>query len=243
MIRNKASRFVYAGLFLILFPSSAFSKIEFCGDLTLVSKYIWRGFDTISDDRPAIQPSCTLNFGKSGFWLNLWSAIALADTNFVEADVIAGYSRDLFDRLTLSAGGGYYTFPSLTGWPDRSSTTPEIYTGITVCFVPFSPTWTIYYDFNLGDGIYSTFSLNQLFQIKNQTLNPSITVGYTNQYHKIGVEQGWSDINFGVSADFALKNITISPSVNYVIVPNQTINDENEFWVGLKVCWATKETD
>jgi len=243
MIRNKASLFFYAGLFLWLFPSPAFSKIGFCSDFTLVSKYIWRGFDTISDDRPAIQPSCTLNFGKSGFWLNLWSAIALTDTSFVEADVIVGYSQNLSDMLTLSAGGGYFTFPSLTGWPDRNSTTPEIYTGITACFVPFSPTLTVYYDFNLGDGIYSTFSLNRVFQVKSQTLCPSITVGYTNQYHKIGVERSWSDINFGLSSDFALKSITLSPSINYVIVPNHTINDENEFWVGLRLRWATRGTD
>ncbi len=241
MIQNRTSLYFYTGAFLFLFTSHAFSQIGVQSDLTLVSKYIWRGFDTISDDRPAIQPSFTLNFGKSGFWLNLWSAIALADTNFVEADLIAGYSQNLSDRITLSAGGGYFTFPSLTGWPDENSTTPEIYTGITACFVPCSPTWTIYYDFNLGDGIYSTFSLNRVFQVKSQTLYPSITFGYTNQYHEIGVERGWSDINFGLSSDFALKSITLSPSVNYVIVPNHTINDENEFWVGLRIAWGSGE--
>jgi len=239
MIRNRNIRFLCAGLFLLLTPSAAYSGIGIRTDLTLVSRYIWRGFDTISDNHPAIQPSSTLNFGKSGFVLNLWSAIALTDTDFIELDLIAGYDKTFSDKLTLSAGVGYFTFPSLPRWPDKNSTTPEAYMGITACSFPFSPALTFYYDFNLGDGFYGTFSLNQNLPVRGKILCPSFAVGYTAQYRKIGVDRGISDVCLGLSMDFYTKGMTLTPCINYVFVPNHTINSEDEFWVGLTLSWTT----
>jgi uncharacterized protein (TIGR02001 family) len=239
MIRHRAFCFLCAGLFLLLAHSPAYSKIGIQTNFAYASRYIWRGFDTIANNRPAIQPSYTLNFGKSGFMLNLWSAFALADTDFIELDLIAGYDRSLSDKLTLSTGMGYFTFPSLPHWPDKNSTSPEAYAGISTGSSPLSPALTFYYDFNLGDGFYGTFSLNQNIPIKGKTLTPSFVIGYTTQYRKIGVKRGISDICFGLSMDFISKGVTFTPSVNYVIVPNHTINDENEFWVGFSIGWIT----
>ena len=239
MIRTGTFRFLCAGLFLLLCSSAAYSEIGIRTDFTLVSRYIWRGFDTISDNRPAIQPSYTLSFGKSGFALNLWSAFALADTDFIELDLITGYDRTVSDKLILSAGMGYFTFPSLPRWPDKNSTSPEAYMGITACSFPLSPALTFYYDFNLGDGFYGTFSLNQNLPVKGKILCPSFMIGYTTQYRKIGVDRGISDICFGLSMDFITKGVTFTPSVNYVIVPNHTINKGNEFWVGFSIGWTT----
>ena len=239
MMRNRFFLFLCAGLLLWLDYTPAYSRIGIQTDLTLVSRYIWRGFDTISDNRPAIQPSYTLSFGKSGFGLNLWSAFALADTDFIELDLIAGYDRAVSEELTLSAGMGYFTFPSLPHWPDKNSTSPEAYLGMTACSFPLSPSLTFYYDFNLGDGFYGTFSLNHSLPIKGSILCPYFLIGYTTQYHKIGVDPGISDVCFGLSMDFFTKGVTFTPSVNYVVVPNHTINKENEFWVGFSIGWIT----
>jgi uncharacterized protein (TIGR02001 family) len=222
-----------------LSPSPGFSKVGFRSDVTLVSRYIWRGFDTISDDHPAIQPSITFDFGKNGAWLNLWSAIALVDTDFVELDLIAGYDKPLFDDLIFSVGLGYFTFPSMPNYPDENSTSPEAYTGITVCSPPLTLCLTLYYDFNVGDGLYTTVSLYQNFNIKERGFRSSVIVGHTTQYQDFGVEPGFSDVCLGISSDFPLKLITITPSFNYVIVPNHSINDENEIWVGFTVSWQT----
>jgi uncharacterized protein (TIGR02001 family) len=241
-MNQKTIRSFYLTFFLLLlFTPSVFSEIGFRSDLTLVSRYVWRGFDTISNNRPAIQPSLTFDFGKSGVWLNLWSAIALVDTDFVELDLIAGYDKTFSDKITLSAGVGYFTFPSLPHWPDKNSTTPEVYTGMTACSFPLSPTLTFYYDFNLGDGFYGTLSLNHDFRIKGIVLSPAFMVGYIHQYQKIGVDPGFSDISLGLSSDFAVENITLTPCVNYVIVPNHTINNENEIWMGLCISWSTDD--
>lgn len=224
-------------LTLSLLSQTSPARIGFRSDLAVVSKYIWRGFDTIPDDRPAIQPSVTFAFGNSGAWFNLWSAVALADTDFVELDLVLGYDRPLSEHMSLSAGFGYFTFPSMSGYPDNNSATPEVYAGVTANSLALSPSVTLYYDFNLGDGIYTTISLSRDFHVAGKVLCSNILVGYTKQYRGIGVDPGLSDICLGICTDFGLKGITLSPSINYVIVPNETINDEDEFWVGLLISW------
>jgi uncharacterized protein (TIGR02001 family) len=227
-------------LLLVLFSSvPALAKIGLRSDLSLVSKYIWRGFDTIADDRPAIEPSLTFNFGKSGVWFNLWSAVALADTDFVELDLILGFDRNISTNFSFCVGIGYFTFPSMDNYPDDNSATPEAYAGITANSLFLSPSIALYYDFNLGDGIYATLSFAKDFRMGTRVLNTSFLVGYTDQYRDIGVDRGFSDICLGVSTDFGLKSVTLTPSLNYVIVPSETINDENEFWVGLTASWST----
>jgi uncharacterized protein (TIGR02001 family) len=238
-VKNGIVGFIVIGMVLLFLCPSVFAKIGFRSDLSLVSKYIWRGFDTIADDRPAIQPSVTFDFGKSGVWFNLWSAVALADTDFVELDLVVGYDRTLPKDMILSAGLGYFTFPSMSGYPDENSTTPEIYVGVTANSLPFCPSVTLYYDFNMGDGIYATLSLSKDFKMETNVLNASFLIGYTDQYRDMEVDPGFSDVCLGVSTDFNLRSITLTPSINYVIVPNETVNDENELWVGLMVGWST----
>jgi uncharacterized protein (TIGR02001 family) len=243
ILNNITLSFMAVGMVVLLISSPVCAKIGVRSELSFVSKYIWRGFDTIADDRPAIQPSLTFDFGKSGVWFNLWSAVALADTDFVELDLVLGYDRDLSNYLSFFAGMGYFTFPSMSGYPDENSTTPEVYAGITANALPFSPSFTLYYDFNLGDGIYATLSLSRDFRIGTRMLNASFLVGYMDQYQDIGVDPGFSDVCLGVSTDFDYGNFTLTPCINYVIVPNETVNDENEFWAGLMVGWSTDGTD
>ena len=221
-----------------LAPVSAISQIGIRTDVTLVSRYIWRGFDTIADDRPALQPSITFEFGKSGVWFNAWSAFALADTDFVELDLVLGYDKAFSEDISLSAGAGYFTFPSMPNYPDENSATPEVYFGVTLMSIPMSPNLTFYYDFNMGDGLYATFSLSRDFLVKQRLISSTLLAGYTRQYRGIGVDPGFSDICLGVSTDFDWRSLTLAPGINYVIIPNETINDENEFWVGLTVGWS-----
>lgn len=228
-------------LVFLLFSSPVFSEVGFQSDVTFVSRYIWRGFDTIADDRPAIQPSITFAFGKSGVWLNLWSAIALADPEFVELDLIAGYDKVCSKDITFSAGVGYFTFPSMSNYPDKNSTSPEVYAGVTASSFPLSPGLTFYYDFNLGDGVYTSLSISRDFRVKEKRIQSIVSIAYTTQYQESDppVDPGFSDICLGISTDFGFKKITLTPSLNYVIVPNETINDENEIWLGLSIGWST----
>lgn len=226
---------ILAATVLFFIASPAFCQIQISSNLTLVSRYIFRGSDIIRDNRPAVQPSVTLNLGESGVWFNAWSAVALVDTDFVEVDLIVGYDKVLSKDITLSTGIGLFTFPSYPNYPDKNSSSPEIYSGATFSSVPLSPRLTAYYDFNLGDGFYLTLDLQKSFYLGGQALRPTFLLGYTNQNKKFGVDPGLSDICFGLSTDFFLKGLTLAPSLNYVIVPNETVNEENEIWVGLSI--------
>jgi uncharacterized protein (TIGR02001 family) len=243
LMKHRIVQSLQIGLILLFVSPIARAQLGFQADATLVSRYIWRGFDTIEDDRPAIQPSVTFTLGQSGVWLNLWSAVALADTDFVELDLIAGYDRVLSDEITLSAGLGYFTFPSMPHYPDKNSTSPEVYAGITASSLPLTPSVTLYYDFNVGDGLYATLSLSRDVPVKSKTIHFSVLAGYTRQYQDFGVDPGFSDICLGVSTDISLKRVNLSPSLNYVIVPNDTINDEDEFWAGLMIRWSANGAD
>jgi uncharacterized protein (TIGR02001 family) len=240
MLRAKRSKTkiidkILVGFFFLFFASPALSQIKVSSNLTLVSRYIWRGFDTIPNNKPSVQPSLTLNFGKSGLWCNLWSAIALVDTDFVELDFIVGYDKVLPKDITFSTGIGYFTFPSFPNYPDKNSTSPEVYLGSTFSSIPLSPRFTAYYDFNLGDGSYLTFDLQRSFPLGGKVLCSTFLLGYTNQYKNIGVDPGVSDICFGLSTDFVFKKLVLTPGLNYVIVPDETINQEDEIWGGLSI--------
>ena len=232
-VRREAASKILVTAILFFIASPAFSEIQTSSNLTLVSRYIFRGSDIARNDRPAVQPSLTLIFGESGLWFNAWSAIALIDTDFVELDLIVGYDRVLSKDITFSTGIGLFTFPSYADYPDKNSTSPEIYLGTTFSSVPLSPRLTAYYDFNLGDGFYLTLDLQRSFTVGSQIWRPTFLVGYTNQNEMFGVDPGLSDICFGLSTDFSMKGLTLTPSFNYVIVPNETVNEENEIWVGL----------
>lgn len=234
-IRARIISAILSAIFLFSFSSSAIPQVKMSSNVTLVSRYIWRGFDTINDDKPAVQPSLTLNLGDSGLWFNLWSAIALTDTDFVELDLIVGYDRVLSKDIVLLTGIGYFTFPSYPNYPDKNSASPEIYLGTTFSSIPLSPRLTAYYDFNLGDGFYMTLDLQKCFPLAGRAFCSTFLLGYTTQYSSIGVDSGFSDICFGLSTNFILGKLMLTPSLNYVIVPNETINQEDEIWAGLSI--------
>jgi uncharacterized protein (TIGR02001 family) len=234
-IKGKIINLILVSSILLFSAPQAFAEVGICSSVSLVSRYIWRGFDTIPNNKPAIQPSLTLNFGNSGLWCNLWSAIALADPDFVELDFIVGYDQVLSKRISLRTGVGYFTFPSYPSYPDKNSTSPEIYLGTTFDFIPLCPSLTAYYDLNLGDGLYATLDLQKSFILGRKVLCSTFLLGYTRQYKKIGVDPGISDICFGLSTDFVFRRLTLTPSLNYVVVPNKTINKEDEIWGGLSV--------
>ena len=236
-IKRKIIDKILVGLILLFLAPPAISEVKMGSNITLVSRYIFRGSDIIRNNRPAVQPSLTLNFGKSGLWCNLWSAIALVDTNFVELDFIVGYDKVLSEDITLSVGVGYFTFPSYPNYPDKSSTSPEIYFGTTFSSIPLSlsPRLTAYYDFNLGDGLYLSLDVQKSFPLAGKVFCSTFLLGYTNQNKIFGVDPGLSDICFGLSTDFVFKKLTLTPSLNYVIVPNETINQEDEIWAGLSI--------
>ena len=80
----------------------------------LVSRYVWRGFDLLPDNQGAIQPSFTLDLGKSGFSLNVWSSFALAQRGTFkysdEIDVTLAYAMPMPEGWELTIGFTHYGY-------------------------------------------------------------------------------------------------------------------------------------
>ncbi|MBW1801764.1 MAG: hypothetical protein JRJ85_13660 [Deltaproteobacteria bacterium] len=146
-------------------------------DLTVASKYIWRGYE-LSDDGFVVQPSITV--GYKGFSMNLWGNLdsdfddqdpTTSDkSEFTETDFTLAYDRS-FGKFNLGVGYIYY---GLDGIDDSE----ELYfsAGLDVLL---SPTVTIYREISHLPGWYFNFGISHSFELpKGLSLDLSGNVGY-----------------------------------------------------------------
>jgi len=221
---------------IILLSVKLYPQTELSYGVEYVSRYIWRGFDSTPDNNPNIQSY--INFSsKSGFNLNIWSSTPLSERkkldNFFEIDLTLSYSRSLSRILDFNAGFIYYTFPHIKNFPDDKSTSPEIFAGIQNSLLPLNPNVTIYYDFNLGDGIYIQVSGSKKFiNVPGNDFNLDVSVGYIEQYRVEGI----SDVNIGFSKVIELKSVIVVPRIVFTTIPENDVNpDGSELWFGLAI--------
>jgi uncharacterized protein (TIGR02001 family) len=102
-------RLLCAGLIAMIWASSA-AAAGVSGDAGVVSDYRYRGV-SLSDGRPAVQGSLTIEHG-SGLYAELWGS-TLGDGNPAnsEGDLTAGYGADLSDHVSIDLSGSWYLYP------------------------------------------------------------------------------------------------------------------------------------
>jgi len=199
-------------------------------DLTVASKYVWRGL-LLTDD-PVLQPSVTLSHGKLS--LNLWGNTDLTDVNGTpgevnEFDYTLDYSFSV-DQIDVSLGVIQYTFPHTAFEP-----TTEIY-GSAGLDIPFSPKITVYYDTDEVGGVYGAVAagygipIGEVSRGISPTLDLSGSVGYASaNWNKgyYGVDSsGPVDLLLGASLSVPLdETLTIAPFVNYSSVLDGDLRD------------------
>ena len=196
-------------------------------DITVASKYIWRGYE-LSDDSAVIQPSITV--GYKGFSMNLWGNL---DTDFddqdpttsnkaqfTETDFTLAYDRS-FGKFNLGVGYIYY---SLDGIDDSQ----ELYfrAGLDVLL---APTLTIYREVAHLPGWYFHFGISHAFSLpRNMSLDLSGSVGYYYSDDDAFVEvdgnlnpttKKYRNFHDGlISAGLSIpmgKYMTLTPSISY----------------------------
>ncbi|MEA3493484.1 MAG: TorF family putative porin [Candidatus Margulisiibacteriota bacterium] len=210
---------------LILLTRMTFALADL--NATYVSKYIWRGFD-LNAAQPAIQPGLTIGLGDSGTSLGLWGSynIGAGTRQLTELDATLDYSLSV-SGVDYSIGYTYYTFPNLTGAAAKSG---EFYAGATLGEVLFSPGLTIYYDHDQGDGVYASLSGGYDLAM----ISSSLAVGYN--AGQWGAKSGSIDIALGLSSEISVGAATVTPSVNYVLVSDTSVNpNSSEFWFGIDI--------
>ena len=131
---------------------------------SLLSQYIWRGYE-LSKDSMVVQPSATVSF--KGFSANLWGNwdTDLYDgkpenleghDNYNETDITFSYARD-FGMVSAEVGYIYYAL-------DMADDSQEFYVSGTLN-VLLSPTLTVYREFAHYPSTYIELAVSHSFEL------------------------------------------------------------------------------
>ncbi len=205
------------------------------GQVDLVSRYVWRGFDLLPDNHMAIQPSVSIELGKSGFTLNVWSSFALANrADFKysdEIDLTLSYEFTMPEGWELSAGFTHYGYWFAEDFSFKDATSQEVYATVARTDLPLSPTLSVYYDFNLGSGLYVTLGGSHELKVSEKvSVELGGLIGFNSRQYID--KTGFSDIDLYVKAPLALGRLTLTPSLNVMIPLLDEVNEDVEIWFG-----------
>jgi hypothetical protein len=214
------------------------------GGVDVVSRYVWRGFDLLYDNRPAVQPYLNVGLGDSGFSLGIWSSFALARWSEYKAaneiDMTLSYDFAMSEGWELSAGATLYGYWFAEDFRFRDATSPELFVSLTRSDLPLSPCLSVYYDLNLGSGLYATLAGSHEWDLAEKaTLEAGGAIGFNSrQYIQ---RSGFSDITLYAKAPISLGRATLVPSLNVMVPLMDEVNDSAEFWVGISVSFGAAE--
>lgn len=205
------------------------------GQVDLVSRYIWRGFDLLPDNHAAIQPSLTIDLGESGFSLNVWSSFALTQREVFrhsdEIDMTLSYVFQIAESWEVTAGFTNYGYWFADNFKFKDNTSQEVYVTVARPDLPLSPQLSVYYDFNLGSGLYVTLGGSHELKV-NEKLSVEMggLIGFNSRQY---IDQtGFSDIDLYVKVPLTVGKLTLTPSLNVMIPLLDEVNEDTEIWFG-----------
>jgi hypothetical protein len=205
------------------------------GQVDLVSRYVWRGFDLLPDNHPALQPSLSIDLGQSGFSLGVWGSFALERRDLFkyadEIDLTLSYDFTVPEGWELSAGFTLYGYWFSEDFSFKDGTSPELYATVTRTDLPLSPSLSIYYDLNLGSGLYVTLGGSHEWSVSEKaSVEAGGLIGFNSRQYID--KTGFTDIDLFVKAPLALGRLTLTPSLNVMIPLIDEVNEDTEIWFG-----------
>lgn len=234
-IENKTLRFV-----LVLIPIIGLSlplSADIKYNLTYSSSYIWRGFDLNPTQKMVLQPSVDYSFGKSGLDLNVWGSFSFVNRNRNEIDLTLSYTFKSAKNFLLKAGLIHYGYYFVENFSFENNTSHEIFIAAGLPDTITHPTFTVFYDFTNGDGLYLQLETGHSISITPSIQTElSASLGYNGgQWLAESADPGFSDLNIGLAVQFEYKNWSIVPFANYTFVLLDALGNENFFWFGIAV--------
>jgi hypothetical protein len=201
----------------------------------LVNRYIWRGFDLLPDNHAAIQPALNVNLGESGFALNVWSSFALAHRAVFkytdEIDVAFSYTFKMPEVWELTVGFTNYGYWFAEHFKFKDNTSQEVYATLARTDLPSAPTLSVYYDFNLGSGLYVTIGGNHELKLNEKvSLEVGGLIGFNSRQYID--KTGFSDIGLYAKLPLKVGKLTLAPSLNMMIPLLDDVNEDTEIWFG-----------
>ena len=224
-------------------------------DATWVSKYIFRGIDKL-DDKAAFQPSINLDLYGSGLSFKVWSSFAGASKNNGSVSTVdreewdysltygSSYDSAQFGKTNYAVSWVYYDYPDVAS---NDADTQEFNASLSwpeLCPMGFVPSYTIVYSWpsegkgavRKTEGFIHVFGLGYDMDCPElgQTLSFSGAAVYNDGTYGSTIDHDWSHIQWGVSTSFACPNGgTITPALYYQTSMEDTVNTEDELWVGV----------
>lgn len=214
------------------------------GGLDLVSRYVWRGFDLLPDDRPALQPYADIALGASGFRVGLWGSFALARWSEYkganELDLSLAYDFSMPEGWELTAGVTLYGYWFAEDFRFGDATSPEVFATLAWSGLPLSPELSVFYDLNLGSGLYASLGAGHEWPLgERAALEAGGAVGFNSRQYID--KSGFSDFSLYVRAPLALGRAELTPSLNVMVPLMDDVNDEVEVWFGLGIALGGEE--
>lgn len=208
------------------------------GQVDLVSRYVWRGFDLLPGNHAAVQPGLAIDFGESGFALNVWSSFALSARGVLkdadEIDLTFSYAWRLSPGWEGMAGLIGYGYGFARDFSLKDDASLEAVVSVAAIGLPLSPTLTAYYDFNLGSGFYVSLGGRHEIKVNEEvTLELGGLIGFNGgQYIE---RSAFSNIDIYARMALTAGKLTLAPSLNVMVPLLDEVNEETEIWFGLTV--------
>jgi hypothetical protein len=195
-------------------------KTEGSVSADVMSNYVWRG-QKLSNSW-VVQPSVAITYGVFGanIWANYDSdrpEATSSDTGhgeMTETDVTLTYTRSI-DKITLTAGYIYYAL-------DGANDTQEIFVSAGYDTL-LSPTLTIYYDYDEGQGAFVVASVGHSFEVmKEMSLDLGASASYNINNKVMGYDKNGDDFsnfyNGEISSSMTIpvwKAVSVTPKIAY----------------------------
>jgi len=181
----------------------AASDLEISANMTLASRYIWRGMEQINGKGPAIQGGIDLAY--KGFYLGTWASNVDFDSDAsMEVDVYGGYAGEVAG-IGFDVGFISYLYPGDT--KDFDDVVSEVYFGVSKAFGDLEVGAKYYYsiaDDEDLDGLYTIEGSASYKTLYDITLAGTIGTGDSlatedDYYYSIGASKEIGKFEVGVT--------------------------------------------
>lgn len=214
-MRTKIYLLIFTILIAEAFPvfaeEAAGPAVSGSASVDIMSQYIWRGWQL--SDESVSQPSVGITY--EGIGANIWSNYDNDTTAITETDYTLNYTFNI-EKFGFDVGYIFYTFP------DSDFDTQEIYTSASYDVI-LSPSLTVYYDFDEGEGAFIVAAIGHSFALpKDISVDVGASVSYNADNLVMGTDSdgdafsGFYNGEISASASIPVyKALSITPIVAY----------------------------
>ena len=219
--------------FLARSAAASFFGIDARG--VVASQNIWRGI--VLTDKLSAQPSLTVGFGRSGFAVNIWGSVAIADQDMPgvkeadEVDVTLSFDRS-FGRpgraVGISLGVIQYMFPRING----QKRTEEVFFGLSLGN-PINPNVVVYYDFGQFESFYAAAGVNMEVPLDiagTTRAKAQASVGFSDKNGSFD----FNDVTVSIFLGVKKGALMIGPTARFVYADNLVNVNKDQFWGGIE---------